>query len=181
MNAIIETDRMLLRRFVDSDFQAVYEFNSNKEVQKYTGDVLIQSIDQAKEIIAEIWFKDYNKYGYGRYAAVHKSTNKVIGFAGLKYLPEIDETDIGFRYLPEYWGKGIATEVGIAVLKYGFETIQLDKIIGIAMPENTGSRKVLEKLGLEFYKIDAYEGDNGKHRWYQLTREKYMEKNGQQI
>ena len=111
MNQIIETERILLREFKETDAEAVFAFSSNKEVHKYTGDELVASMERAKEIITDIWFTDYKKYGYGRWAVVYKPEDKVIGFAGLKYLPEIGETDIGYRFLPSYWGKGIASEV----------------------------------------------------------------------
>jgi [ribosomal protein S5]-alanine N-acetyltransferase len=97
----IETDRMILRKFSIDDYQSVYEFGSNVEVQKYTGDKILTSPIQAKIIIKEVLFPDYKKYGYGRLAAIFKPENKIIGFAGLKYLPEFKESDIGFRFLPE--------------------------------------------------------------------------------
>lgn len=173
MDYLIETERLILREFTINDADAVYEFNSNPEVQKYTGDELIDSLERAKELILNISLKEYKNYGYGRWAVVYKTDNKVIGFAGLKYLPELDETDIGFRFLPQYWGKGIATEASKEVVKYGFENLGLESIIGIAMPKNIGSCKVLEKLGFHLYRIDEYEGDGGNYRWYKLERSNY--------
>jgi len=174
----IETERILLREFELEDSKAVFEFSTNEEVQKYTGDPVLDSLEQAKSIIANVWFSDYSKYGYGRWAVVYKPENKVIGFAGLKYLPELDETDIGYRFLPEYWGKGIATEVSKEIIKYGFEVLKLDRIIGITMPENIASYKVLEKIGLDFYKFDMYVGEdeNEKYNWYKIDKEKYFNK-----
>jgi len=169
MKPIIKTARLILRKFTLEDALAVYQFSSNKEVQKYTGDILIHSIDEAKSIIKNVWSADYQKHGYGRWAVVYKENQKIIGFAGLKYLPELELTDIGFRFLPEYWNKGIATEASIPILKYGFNVLKLDKIIGIADPKNTGSCKVLEKIGLSFYKSDVYdETDDKKYHWYQI-------------
>ena len=165
---IIETERLILRPFNMDDAEAVYEFNSNTEVIKYTGGELLNSLERAKEIINDVWYSDYEKYGYGRYAVVHKADNKVIGFSGLKYLPEFDETDIGYRFLPEYWGKGIGTEASKPFIKYGFEDLRLKRIIGIAMPENIGSCKILEKIGLKFYKVDEYDGDGGNYHWYEI-------------
>ena len=170
MTSIIETDRLILREFVESDFEAVYEFSSNKEVQKYTGDTLIASFEDAKELIKNVWHKDYQTYGYGRWATIYKPDNKLIGFAGLKYLPEFNATDIGFRFLPEYWGKGIATEASVEIIDYGFKQLNLGRIIGIAMPENVGSSKVLEKIGLSYYKTADYDGDGKEYLWYEIER-----------
>ena len=174
-NFIIETERIALRRFVIEDYQEVFAYNSNPEVQKYTGDELVASPERAKELIQSISLRDYELYGYGRWAVVHKAdNNRVIGFAGLKYLPEIDETDIGFRLLPEYWGQGIASEASIEIIKYGFEVLKLDNIIGIAMPENEGSWRILEKIGMSFYKMDGYLDEGGNYKWYKIEKEEYF-------
>ncbi len=172
-NIIIETERTILREFNEDDCQAVFEFGSNKEVNKYTGDITLASPQHAKEIIKGVWFSDYQKYGYGRWAVIYKPDNKIIGFAGLKYLPEVDETDIGFRFLPKYWGKGIATEVSKEIIKYGFAKLNLTKIIGIAMPENIASCRVLEKIGLKFEKLDFYDKDGERSNWYSLNSASY--------
>ena len=166
----IETKRTILRPFTLKDIDAVYEFGSNTEVQKYTGDILITSKEQAKNIIENVFFKDYKKYGYGRLAVFYKPDNKVIGFAGLKYLPEFNQTDIGFRFLPKYWNQGIATEISKELIKFGFQTLNLKQIIGIADPKNIGSCKVLDKIGLTYYKSAIYDNtDTKKYNWYQIT------------
>lgn len=170
MKPIIETERLIIREFTTNDYESVYEFNSNIELHKYTGDEIINSRERAKEIIKDIWLKDYEKYGYGRWAVIYKPDNKIIGFAGLKYLSEINETDIGYRFLPKYWGKGLASEVSKKIIEYGFNKLRLNTIIGIAMPENIGSWKVLEKIGLTLYKVDEYYGDGKSYNWYKIDR-----------
>ncbi|MFT5819964.1 MAG: ribosomal-protein-alanine N-acetyltransferase [Crocinitomix sp.] len=168
MSTIIETDRIILRRFNLTDFEAVYEFNSDTEVIKYTGDPMLKSLDEAKELIKNVWLSDYEKCGYGRWATIYKPDNKIIGFAGLKYLPEMAETDLGFRFLPQYWNKGIATEISPEILEYGFNKLNLKRIIAIAEQENIGSNKVLEKIGMQHYKIADYEGDGIPYNWYKV-------------
>ncbi len=170
MNTIIETERLILREFTLDDCEAVYEFNSNKELHKYTGDEILESVERAEEIIKDIWFADYKQYGYGRWAVIYKPENKIIGFAGLKFLPEIGETDLGFRFLPNYWGKGIASEAALKIVEFGFKNLGLKRIIGIAMPDNIASSKVLEKSGLTFYKVDEYDGDGAHCNWYKIER-----------
>ncbi len=175
MTPIIETERLILREFSINDYKDVYAFNASQEVQEYTGDKVLASLDDAKELIKNVWHADYKKYGYGRWAVVHKAENKVIGFAGLKYLPEFNETDIGFRFLPAYWGKGLATEASREIIKYGFEKLNLDKIIGMAIAENIASCKVLEKIGLTFYKIADYDGDGIDCNWYKIDKSSYLQ------
>jgi len=171
MNIIIESNQILLRKFVIEDYKSVFEFGSNVEVQKYTGENILKSELDAKNIIKNRFSSDYQNYGYGRFAAIFKPENKIIGFAGLKYLPELEETDIGFRFLPKYWGRGLATEISIEIIKYGFEVLNLKRIIGIADPENIASCKVLEKSGLKFYKLSSYDNTDEKiYNWYKIVQ-----------
>ena len=82
-----------------------------------------------------------------------------MGFAGLKYLPELEEVDIGYRFASKFWGKGFATECGEALLKFGFEELNLKRIIAWVMPENTASINVLQKLGFQEEKRLIDDGD----------------------
>jgi RimJ/RimL family protein N-acetyltransferase len=163
---LIETERLILRGFKESDVDDVFEFSSNPEVLSYTGEKPLTQKSQAMDIIRNIWFSDYAKYGFGRWAVIHKQDNKLFGFAGLKYLADIDEVDIGYRFLPQYWGQGLATEAAIPFMKYGFEDLKLKKIIGIAMEENIASCKILEKIGLEYYQTVLYPNTKNLFKWF---------------
>lgn len=143
-----ETERLIHRPFVTADAEAAYALNGNPDVMRYTGEPLLKSVDEARRFIAA--YPDFDEVGYGRWACVLKSTESVIGFCGLKYLPKIDEVDIGFRFLPEYWGRGLATEACAACLDFGFRTIGLQRIVAFVMPANAASVRVLEKNGMTF-------------------------------
>lgn len=146
----IETPRLILREFEIDDAPAVLEFGSHPEVSRFTGDAgEVESLDDALRVIVETWHGDYRTHGYGRLAVVDKASDRVIGFCGLKYLSDLQMTDIGYRFLPEFWGRGLATESATAVMDHGREALQLTEIVGMVMPENVGSRRVLEKLGLK--------------------------------
>ena len=156
----LESERLLIRPFKIGDEQAMFELNSNPLVQKYTGDTLVTTKKQAEEILHNIVLKDYQIYGYGRFAVIYKFDQKLIGFTGIKYLPEVNgESDLGYRFLPEYWGKGIATESSKMALEYGFKSLQLEKILGFTELKNKASTRVLEKVGFKINKIDFYPGE----------------------
>ena len=172
----LESDRLLIRPFIEGDEFDIFELNSNPLVQKYTGDVMITSVKQAKQMLKTVVFRDYEKYGFGRLAVIYKPDDKLIGFTGFKYLPEISNADLGYRFLPDYWGKGIATESSIMSLDYGFNTLKRDMFLGFAIGENKASTQVLKKVGFELTKIAPYPGedDEGDVEWYELTKEDYF-------
>lgn len=69
-------------------------------------------------------------------------------------------------------GKGIAIEISIKIIEYGFEKLGIDKIIRIADPSNIGSYKVLEKIGMQFYKLDIYDANSDqKYNWYEIEKQ----------
>jgi RimJ/RimL family protein N-acetyltransferase len=147
---ILETERLLLREFDEGDAEPFYVLGSDPAIIRYTADPGggLTSVEHALEILRSHPLADYQRYGFGRWACVHKATGQVIGFAGLKYLDDLREVDIGYRLLPAYWGLGLATEAGRAVLDDGFTRLGLVRVIGLVVPDNRASVRVLEKLGL---------------------------------
>jgi len=165
MQTLIETERLLLRNITLDDKEELLKLYSDPTVQKYTGEPVVESIEEIESAI-RTRIKDYAKYGYGRWATILKNGMQFIGWAGLAYLPEFDEIDLGYRFLPEYWGTGIATEASQAILNYGFDKLELKKIVAIALKENKASIRVMEKVGMEFEKIAPYEVGSEDAVWY---------------
>ena len=156
MTILIETPRLKMRKFTLNDLDAVYEFSSNEDVTKYTGDIgMVKNKQDARDVITHVWQAEYKKYGYARYALICKTTDKVIGFCGIKYLPEEQRPDIGYRMLPEYWGKGLGFEAVKATMDYATNVLKLDNVMAEAVIENVASNKILLKAG--FKHVDTYE------------------------
>ena len=143
-----ETERLLHRAMTVEDAEAFFAFNGNPDVMRRTGEPPLPSLEAAREAIEN--YPDFDEVGYGRWACVLKQTGAVIGFCGLKYLPDLDAVDVGYRFLPEYWGRGLATEACRASLDFGFRTIGLDEVIALVLPDNSASIRVLEKVGMQF-------------------------------
>ncbi|HEV3261218.1 MAG TPA: GNAT family N-acetyltransferase [Gemmataceae bacterium] len=157
MKIILETDRLLLREFVPDDLEDFHRLVSDPDVTRYTGDGE-HRIEEVRKGLEERVFRAYRQHGYGRWATVLKASAWVIGFAGLKYLDDVGETDVGYRFFKEYWGRGLATEASAAVVRYGFEQLRLEKVVGIAHVENKASIRVLEKVGFTFQSLTMYLG-----------------------
>jgi ribosomal-protein-alanine N-acetyltransferase len=148
MKVILETDRLLVREYVEEDAEAFFKLNTDPEVLRFVPDKALLNVEQARQLLIDHPMADYRKHGFGRGACILKSTGEQIGFAGLKYLDELGEIDVAYRLLPAYWGQGLATEAALASVRYGFVDLGLKRIIGLVMPENIASVRVLEKAGL---------------------------------
>ena len=170
---VLETDRLIMRRMTLDDKEELFKMDSDPEVQKYTGDRIIKSVEEIETRLTGISFKDYELYGYGRLGVQIKGTDRLIGWAGLKYLPEFDQVDLGYRFMKEHWGKGYATEASLAVLEYGFNELNLDAIIAIAEPEHKASIKIMEKVGMKFQKHAPYIEGEEDAVWYELKKSEY--------
>lgn len=142
------TERLTHRKFIADDAETFFRLNSHPEVMRYTCESMLESVEEAQTAIAN--YSDFETVGYGRWACVLKQTNEVIGFCGLKYLDDMKEVDVGYRFFPEFWGRGIATEASLAAIQFGFETLKLDSMIGLVLKDNLASIRVLEKSGMHF-------------------------------
>lgn len=173
MKKILETDRLLIREISEDDYEGLFQLHSDPIVQKYTGESPVKTISEIIKGTKERTFNDYKTYGFGRWAVILKSTDQFTGWAGLKYLSEFNEIDLGYRFLPEFWGRGIATEASKAIIIYGFEVLNIEKIIAVAMVENTASIKVMEKAGMIYDKKAPYEEGAEDDIWYKIENKNY--------
>jgi RimJ/RimL family protein N-acetyltransferase len=158
MDTVIDTGRLLLRRFTTDDLEAFYQLGSRPEIIRYAQAEPLASRDQALEFMKAAPFHDYATYGYGRFACVWKATGEVIGFSGIKYVPEIEDNELGYRFLPEFWGMGLATEAGAASIEFARSTLGLERLVAMVHPENVASARVVTKLGFSVEKKLRYSG-----------------------
>ncbi|NNK80000.1 MAG: GNAT family N-acetyltransferase [Flavobacteriales bacterium] len=154
----IETSRLILRPFTLDDVEAAYTMNLDEDVSRYTGDGGVMSFEEIERRIREDVMGDYARHGFGRFAVEWRETGAFIGFTGLKYLVDMDEVDLGYRFMSNYWGMGIATEAGKACIEFGFKELGLERIIAMLLIENQSSIRVLEKLGFQFEKSFIEDG-----------------------
>jgi len=155
MTIITETPRLILRHINPKlDAQAMYELNADPLIMQNTGDAPFESVAAAQKFFEG--YKDYEKYGFGRWAVVLKDTNDVMGWCGLKQNPEF--IDLGYRLIGRYRGKGYATEAAKVSLDYGFNQLEMNEIIAKAKKENIASINVMKKIGMPYWKQEMYNG-----------------------
>lgn len=157
MNVVIETERLLLRTFTMDDARLIYNLNLDPDVIRYTLDPMVD-IEKAKEVLEKTILPQYALYNHGRWAVHIKPNLDFIGWCGLKTRPELNEIDLGYRFIKKAWGKGYATESAHASLKYGFEKLNLKRIVGRSLPANLASVRVLEKCGMDYVGEEIIEG-----------------------
>jgi RimJ/RimL family protein N-acetyltransferase len=144
----LATQRLRLRQFTDDDVQFMFDLNSDPEVIKYAEATPARSLQEARQRLENGPLADYVKYGYGRFAVELNETNQLIGFCGIKYLPEIDLPEVGYRLLKEHWGRGYGTEAARACVDFAREDLNIKKLVALIMPANTASINIAEKLGM---------------------------------
>lgn len=165
------TPRLCLRELNTDDAENFYLLNSDPEVLKYTGDVPFKTIEEALLFLAN--YDQYKKYGIGRWAIIHKETKEFLGWCGLKYDPETEGIDLGFRLFQKHWNKGYATEAARTCLAYGFSHFQFNEIIGRAMTANIASVNTLTKLGFTFRQHFNFNEKEGV--MYGITRQAWKD------
>lgn len=163
---ILETQRLKLRELNPSDAINLYQLNLEPDVIKHTGDLPFKSVEEAKKFIEN--YKEYEKYGFGRWVVEEKESKKFLGWCGLK-LNEENYIDLGFRFLKTEWGKGFAVESAKACLDHGFKTLKLDLIIARTSEHNYSAQKVLEKIGMTYWKKEQCNG-LGQTLYYKMEK-----------
>ena len=158
MPVIAKTTRLYLRELTTEDAIHFFAMNSDPEVLRYTGDDPFESVNAARTFLAR-YVKQYKTHGMGRWAICLNTNDVVLGWCGLKYRPENDVVDVGYRLYKKYWGQGYATEATKAAINYGFKTLELDTIVAHVHVENLASQRVALKAGMHYVKDFIYDGE----------------------
>lgn len=159
---ILETERLNLRHFSVEDVPFILELLNEPSFIQNIADRGVRTLEDARNYLRNGPLASYDRYGFGLFAVVLKTTGVTIGMCGLIKRDNLPDVDIGFAFLPRYWGKGYAYEAAAAVLTYGREVHQLTRIVAIVLPSNTGSINVLQKLGLTFEQMITWPEDGSQ-------------------
>jgi RimJ/RimL family protein N-acetyltransferase len=150
---LIETPRLVLRRWRADDVEPYAEMCRDPEVMRYIGSGATRTREQAAASL-EAFEKGWEEKGFGLFAVERVDRDELIGFAGLSeptFLPEImPAIEIGWRFARDSWGKGYATEAARAALDFGLVTLRIPEIVSIYQVENRASGRIMAKLGMHF-------------------------------
>lgn len=145
---ILETERLILRKFTDADAPFILELLNTESWIKYIGDRKVYSLNDAQNYLNNGPIKSYIENGFGLSMVELKSNKTSVGMCGLIKRPGLDDIDIGFAFLPQFTGQGYAFEISNACLSYAFHALKLDRVVAITLPANDKSVKLLSKLGM---------------------------------
>lgn len=152
---IIETKRLAIRQWEPDDWTRFRPLVTDPRVLEYLCSEP-WSDEQTQEFISrQIEFT--NSRGWAGWPVIHREDHRLIGFCGFgdEVPPDVQ---IGWRFLPEYWGRGLATEAAMAFMQYGFDSFHFARLVAVAQPANRRSIRVMEKLGMTFEKLLTYKG-----------------------
>lgn len=153
---IAQTERLIIRPFTQEDVPSLFLLNSIPEILTYIPTEAFTEMAQAQAVFDDVIQKEYRERGFGRWAVHHKLDDKVIGFCGPKYVPEFDKVELGYRYLPEYWGKGIGFEAAKATLDTFNPLHGIEEAIALIVHGNLASEAVAKKVGMSLFAEDEY-------------------------
>jgi RimJ/RimL family protein N-acetyltransferase len=171
MSALFETERLLVRHFTHDDLDVFADLCADPEVMRSMGD----GTTLPRETVAhwiDVCQTKYATRGYGTSAVIEKASGDFIGYCGVVRAPDLDFDEVIYAFVPSAWGKGYATEVAEAMIKYVFGVSALDTIYATIAPENKPSQNVADKLGMHF---EREWDDNGDIALvYAITREEAL-------
>jgi RimJ/RimL family protein N-acetyltransferase len=146
---VLQTGRMTLRRLTPADAPFIRELVNEPSWIRFIGDRGVRTDDDARAYLVKGPIAMYERYGFGLWMCESRATGEPLGMCGLIKRDNLEDVDIGFAFLPRYWGQGYAHESAEAVLDYGRQVLELDRIVAITSPDNAPSIRLLGKLGLK--------------------------------
>jgi len=147
---VLETDRLVLRRMSTDDAEFELRLLNEPSFLRFIGDRGVRTLEDARAYILKGPVDMYERLGFGLYITELKGEGVPIGICGLVKRDFLEDVDIGFAFLPGFWGQGYASEAASAVMEYAKGTLGLKRLVAITNPDNQSSIRLLEKLGFRF-------------------------------
>ena len=145
----LRTSRLTLRPLQPNDAEALHRIYQTEGVLRYFPNPIAPPLEKVQRLITAQQVH-WETHGYGNWGLLPDGEEEIIGWAGLQYLLELDETEVGFLLDQPFWGRGYATEAALASLQFGFEHFSLDHMIALVHPDNLASQRVIEKCGMTY-------------------------------
>ncbi|UPW82673.1 GNAT family N-acetyltransferase [Lysinibacillus sp. Ag94] len=166
---IFETERLTLRLQTTDDADFILALMNDPSWLQFIGDRGVKTVEEACEYIVNGPLRMYEQFGFCFYLVERKDDQIPLGLCGFAKRESLEDVDIGFAFLPKYWGKGYAYEAASATLAYGIDILGLNRIVAITTQDNEASAKLLEKIGLKFERLVQLSNDAEELRLFSFN------------
>ncbi len=171
MQSMLETERLIIRRYTPDDLEELIEMRTDPDVYRYLGGTERQNrVEITKRL--KFYIDCYEKFGFGVCAMIWKETGENIGGSGLQPLENTGEIEVGYSLKKPFWRMGIGYECANAWLKHGFENAGLERIVAVAVADNIGSWRIMEKCGMKFEGMELAYGM--ECRFYAISKQEFL-------
>lgn len=168
----IETERLHLRLLTIADLEVHHrQITANPYVMKTLPSARPLTWERGQAVLTN-FIEHWQRHHFGLWAVVAKQQGELIGHCGLQWLQNTPEVELAYAIAPAYWNQGLTTEAARASVRFGFETLQLQRIVAIALTHNLASQRVMQKAGLKYEKQAHFY--NLEVAYYSLNREDYQ-------
>jgi RimJ/RimL family protein N-acetyltransferase len=165
----LETERLSLRRFDFEDAPFVVELLNQPSFIRNIGDRGVRNVEDARRYLREGPMAMYEKHGFGLWRASRRTDGVFVGMCGLLKRDDLPDVDVGYAFLPDYWGQGYAFEAANATVAHGARKFGLKRIVGVVSDHNAASIRVLEKIGMRFERMYPMHPNEPEVRLYSLV------------
>ena len=177
MRPWLETGRLALRRFTLDDLDTLARLHADPVVTRYLGGVKDRATTEAQLRTRILDYYEQHP-GLGVWATLERVTGTLVGFHVLNHIQGETDLQVGYALFTEHWGKGYATEMAVALLRYGYGTLGLPQVNAITDLDNLASQRVLLKAGLErkgerAFAHPAYAA-SGPMAWFESRRDAWL-------
>ena len=153
MTVILETERLILRHLTMDDLDQLFALYQDPEIRRYFPEGVLNYEDTKEEL-------EWHMHGHprhpelGLWATIHKESGRFIGRCGLLPWTIEGQYEVEIAYLLDksFWHQGLATEAAKGILQYGFEQLNLSRLICLIDPDNKASQRVAERIGMSYEK-----------------------------
>ena len=156
---VMETERLVLRHLTEGDAAFILRLLNEPSWIRFIGDRGVRELEGARGYIARGPAASYERHGFGLFLVELKGAGTPAGICGLIKRDTLEDVDIGFAFLPEFWGRGYALESAAATMEYARNVLGLKRVAAIVAPDNESSIRLLEKLGMSCERTIRLPGD----------------------
>jgi RimJ/RimL family protein N-acetyltransferase len=149
----LQTPRLILRRLDLADSGFLVGLLNQPSFLANIGDRGVRNVEDAQRYLREGPLASYEKHGFGLWHVARRSDGEAMGLCGLLRRDTLPDADIGYAFLPEFWGQGYALEAARATLDQAAGKYRLERVVAVVSPGNDASIRVLAKLGMTFERM----------------------------